>query len=87
MFVSVIGLSATQREAARKNRLARGIFTPIEAAEFLGTTEGTLRWQRCKGKGPACHKDRGRFFYLKEDLEAYLSEKERASLVTTPARP
>jgi len=87
MFVSVIGLSATQREAARKDRLARGIYTSIEAAEFLGTTEATLRWQRCKGKGPTYHKDGGRFYYLKEDLEAYLSEKERASLVTTPSKP
>ena len=100
MYQSVIGLSAAQREEARRERMARGILTTIEAAEYLGTTQRTLDWLRCKGKGPAYHKDSRFHFYMKDELDAYrasrgqprrgsssMAEKERASPVTTPARP
>ncbi len=71
MLTSEVGLSATQRERARGERRARGILTTIEAAEYLGTTQRTLDWQRCKGKGPPCHKDGGRYYYRRDELDAY----------------
>ena len=71
MLQSVIGLSATERERARKTRVDAGILTAVEAAEYLGLSEASLRWYRCKGKGPPAHKDGGRWFYRKGDLDAY----------------
>lgn len=65
------------KEAARKVRIARGLMTPVEAAEYVGSTEGTLRWQRCRGGGPPYHKDGGRYFYLKDELDAYLAARGR----------
>lgn len=63
------------KEAARKVRLAQGLMTPVEAAEYIGSTEGTLRWQRCRGGGPPYHKDGGRHFYLRDELDAYKAER------------
>ena len=63
------------KEAARKVRLAQGLMTPVEAAEYVGSTEGTLRWQRCRGGGPPYHKDGGRYFYLRDELDAYKAER------------
>ena len=74
MLQSVIGLSAAERETARMVRLREGVLTPIEAAEYLGLSEASLRWYRCKGKGPRAHKDGGRWFYLRDDLDAYRQE-------------
>ena len=74
MFQSVIGLSAAQRETIRRKRLRDGVFTTVEAAQYLGMTEPTLRWYRCKGKGPRAQKDGGRWFYTRKDLDAYRAE-------------
>ncbi|PWG03299.1 helix-turn-helix domain-containing protein [Sphingosinicella humi] len=46
--------------------------TAKEAAEFLHTTESSLRTQRSKGKGPPFHKPDGwRTLYRRSELEAY----------------
>ena len=66
------------REAARQARLARGLMTPIEAADYVGTTEMTLRWYRCRGGGPPYHKDGGRYFYLRNELDAFRGARGRA---------
>lgn len=87
MFVSVVGLSAEARETARLARLANGVMTPVEAAAHLGTTENTLRWHRCRGGGPPFHKDGGRYFYLRDELDAYRAKKKRAAPGATPVRP
>jgi hypothetical protein len=65
------------KEAARKARLAQGLMTPTEAAEYVGTSEGTLRWHRCRGGGPPFHKDGGRYFYLRDELNAYKAARGR----------
>jgi hypothetical protein len=69
-----IGLA---KEAARQARLERGLMTPVEAAAHIGTSEGTLRWQRCRGGGPPFHKDGGRYFYIREELDAYQAARGR----------
>lgn len=75
MIQSITGLSATEREEARRERIGRGILTPVEAAEHLGLTEASLRWYRCKGKGPPAHKQGGRYYYLAHELDAYRAER------------
>ena len=65
------------QEAARAARIAQGIMTPIEAAAHIGTTEGTLRWQRCRGGGPPFHKADGRYYYLLDELNAYQLARQR----------
>jgi hypothetical protein len=65
------------KEAARQLRLAHGLMTPVEAAEYVGTSEGTLRWHRCRGGGPPFHKDGGRYFYLRDELNAYQAARGR----------
>jgi len=65
------------QEAARQARLDCGIMTPAEAAAYLGSTEGTLRSYRCRGKGPRSQKDGGRYFYRVEDLDAYRAARPR----------
>jgi hypothetical protein len=65
------------KEAARQLRLAHGLMTPTEAAEYVGTSEGTLRWHRCRGGGPPFHKDGGRYFYLQDELNAYKAARGR----------
>ncbi|WP_086606457.1 helix-turn-helix domain-containing protein [Erythrobacter donghaensis] len=65
------------QEAARQARLDCGIMTPTEAAAYIGSTEGTLRSNRCRGKGPPYQKDGGRYFYKIEDLDAYRAERAR----------
>ena len=77
MIKSMNGLSATEREEARRDRLERGVLTPVEAAERLGMTEASLRWYRCKGMGPPAHKQGGRYFYLADELDAYRAERPR----------
>jgi hypothetical protein len=65
------------QEAARQARLAQGLMTPTEAAEYVGTSENTLRWHRCRGGGPPYHKDGGRYFYLRNELDAYQATRGR----------
>lgn len=74
MFQSITGLTPSEREAARIARLAEGVLTPVEAAEHLGLTEASLRWYRCKGKGPPAHKHGGRYYYLAHELDAYRAD-------------
>jgi hypothetical protein len=45
--------------------------TPEEAAEFIGSTPGTLSTWRCTGKGPVYVKSGRSVRYLRVDLEAY----------------
>ncbi|MEA3487054.1 MAG: helix-turn-helix domain-containing protein [Thermodesulfobacteriota bacterium] len=47
------------------------------AALFLGLEEKTLAMKRSEGTGPRFIK-RGRIFYFKEDLEAWINECKRA---------
>ena len=42
------------------------------AASYLGLSVKTLAMMRCKGTGPEFVK-RGRIFYFKDDLDAWLS--------------
>lgn len=65
------------REAARQARLDCGLMTPGEAAAYIGTTEGTLRWQRCRGGGPPFHKEGGRYFYLRRELDDYQAARRK----------
>ncbi len=74
MIHSVVGLSAAEREAARVSRIAEGVLTPLEAADYLGLSEATLRWYRCKGRGPRAQKIGGRYYYLKCELNDYRAE-------------
>ncbi|KQM12989.1 helix-turn-helix domain-containing protein [Novosphingobium sp. Leaf2] len=61
--------------------------TAAETAILLDKTEGTLRWMRCKGKGPAYAK-KGKFvLYARSEIGAYLKEKERGASGTTRMRP
>lgn len=70
-------LVTTAKEAARQARLAQGLMTPTEAAEYIGTSEMTLRWHRCRGGGPPYRKDGGRYFYLRDELDAYQAARGR----------
>ncbi len=47
------------------------------AALYLGLEEKTLAMKRSDGTGPSFIK-RGRIFYFKEDLEAWINECKRA---------
>ena len=48
------------------------------AAGYLGVAEKTLAMWRCQGTGPRFIK-RGRVFYFKEDLDAWLGQATRVS--------
>lgn len=43
------------------------------AAKLLGYTAHTLKKWRVDGKGPAYYKVRGKVFYKREELEAFLA--------------
>ncbi|WP_293645402.1 helix-turn-helix domain-containing protein [Sphingopyxis sp. RIFCSPHIGHO2_12_FULL_65_19] len=61
--------------------------TPGETAARLSTTEGTLRWMRCKGKGPPFLK-KGRFvLYRRDDVDEYAIGKERGAAENLDTRP
>lgn len=47
------------------------------AALYLGLEEKTLAMKRSDGTGP-CFIKRGRIFYFKEDLDAWINECSRA---------
>ncbi|MCI5136834.1 MAG: DNA-binding protein [Candidatus Electrothrix sp. AR1] len=47
------------------------------AARYLGLEEKTLAMKRSDGTGP-CFIKRGRIFYFKEDLDAWINECSRA---------
>ncbi len=48
------------------------------AALYLGLEEKTLAMKRSDGTGPSFIK-RGRIFYFKEDLDAWINEAKKAS--------
>lgn len=54
------------------------------AAAYLGLSEKTLAMMRCAGTGPRFIK-RGRVFYYREDLDAWLNQDGRV-LSTAEAR-
>jgi hypothetical protein len=47
--------------------------TAKEAAEYLSSTENSLRCMRCKGYGPPFHKASHAVFYRRSELAAYLA--------------
>ena len=54
------------------------LLTTKEASQYLGLSEKTLATHRVKGSGPVFVK-RGRIFYLKPDLDAWLQEAKYTS--------
>ncbi len=62
-----------------------GRFTAKNAALYLGLSEKTLAMMRCAGTGPRFIK-RGRIFYFKEDLDAWLLEGGGRITSTAQAR-
>ena len=61
-----------------------GRMTARSAATYLGLSASTLAIHRCRGTGPRFIK-RGRIFYFKEDLDAWLNAAGRHTS-TTAAR-
>ena len=55
-----------------------GRMTPENTALYLGLTVKTLATMRCRGTGPKFIK-RGRIFYFKTDLDAWLAEAGRVT--------
>ena len=52
------------------------LFTPQQAASYLGRTEGTLQTWRCTGKHNLPFvKSGGRVMYRKNDLDAWLEQR------------
>ena len=54
------------------------LLTTKEASQYLGLSEKTLATHRVKGTGPTFIK-RGRVFYYKSDLDAWLQEARYTS--------
>ncbi len=48
------------------------------ASDYLGLSQKTLAMMRCQGTGPKYIK-RGRIFYFKEDLDAWIMEEGKRS--------
>lgn len=53
-----------------------GRFDTCNASAYVGLSEKTLAMMRCNGTGPKFVK-RGRVFYFREDLDAWLNEGGR----------
>lgn len=58
--------------------LATDALTPRQLEEQTGFTHNTLATWRSRGTGPKFHKIRGRVYYLKSDVQAWL-EAEMAA--------
>lgn len=54
-------------------------YKPAELAEGIGTTTGTLANWRSKGQGPKFVRIAGRVFYLKSDVEQWLTDQINAA--------
>ena len=54
------------------------------AAAYLGLSPKTLAMMRCRGNGPAFIK-RGRIFYFRDDLDAWISSAPRVQSTTQAA--
>lgn len=60
--------------------------TPIQAAKYLGISEGALRLWRSEGKGPRHFKAGEKLVrYRRTDLDAWI--EERLSAQTHPSSP
>lgn len=55
-----------------------GRMDTVNAANYLGLEPKTLAMKRTYGRGPKFIK-RGRIFYFKEDLDAWINEHDPAS--------
>ena len=53
--------------------------TPLQAARIVGLSAKTLARYRVKGKGPVFAKLGGRVRYLREDVDAWVRSRRRAS--------
>ena len=51
-----------------------GRMDTVNASEYLGLSQKTLAMMRCQGTGPKFIK-RGRIFYFKEDLDAWINQE------------
>lgn len=84
------------------DRDAAGLLTAKEAAEYLSSSENSLRTMRSKGYGPPYHRIGSAVFYRRAELDAYNAElrpcdrtkrslraaqKERAAPRASEARP
>ena len=58
--------------------LPDGRVDTANTAVYLGVTEKTLAMWRCQGTGPRFIK-RGRVFYFKEDLDAWILQAPRVT--------
>lgn len=59
--------------------LPDGRMDPKNASTYVGLSEKTLAMKRCNGTGPKFVK-RGRIFYYREDLDAWL---QRGRVIST----
>lgn len=55
----------------------QNILTTSEAAEYLRSSVITLEQWRQKGEGPPFYKPKGKIYYLKEDLDAWIKEGQQ----------
>ena len=69
--------AATKIETVSVRMYPDGRMDTKNAALYLGLEEKTLAMKRSDGTGPSFIK-RGRIFYFKEDLDAWISECKRA---------
>jgi len=68
---------ATKVETVSVKMYPDGRMDTRNAASYLGLEEKTLAMKRSDGTGPSFIK-RGRIFYFKEDLDAWINECIRA---------
>ncbi|HXP95231.1 MAG TPA: helix-turn-helix domain-containing protein, partial [Telmatospirillum sp.] len=65
-------------------QIEKRYLSPAEAAEYIGTTIGTLRFWRCRGGGPKwVGKKGGLIRYLRNDLDVFVTR----GVVDRPAEP
>ncbi len=69
--------TATQIETIAVKMYPDGRLDTRNAALYLGLEEKTLAMKRSEGTGP-CFIKRGRIFYFKDDLDAWINECEKA---------
>ena len=59
--------------------MQREIMTPKDVEEETGIPEGTLRYYRHAGTGPASFRLGGRVRYRRSDVSAWIAEQEAAT--------
>ena len=69
----------------KRSFTAMHFITAKQLSGILGIPEGTLRYWRNVGLGPAWHKLEGSIRYASEDVEAYVAASRRVR--PTPAAP